>query len=329
MTEKRSEKISRREALKKIGIGAGFIAGASILGWDHISRFLNKTLNKEKYEDLLPKLINDLKKEFVHIDQSLDPEKWSSAIYKACEKNQFPINNENLGIIISILIHESGFRIDKRIFNKIPSPGEMDVNNFLGKKIKTAGPMQINVSYVMEDRGVDYEEALSIINDIEGGMFYGVKYLKEISQIYSKVEDIELRTLCMFTDYNAGAYASRNCAIQDFLNRFSNVKLKEDGLIKDETKKVLKNFIEEKKDFFNLNSEEIDENLKYLGKDSLIYTNTWKLLEKYNSKPFLPIPANVPIRKFLPREDSSKEYGENRFKDYLKIMEILKKYEEE
>ena len=109
-----------------------------------------------------------------------------------------------------------------------------------GKKLTSVGAMQININTAMaiarsEGMSSSFTEE-NLYHDLltkEGGLEYGVKYLKSIIDVYapegiSNKEEAQL----IFSDYNAGLYKSRNAAFQLWINEIIK-KGKSSGLYSD------------------------------------------------------------------------------------------------
>lgn len=181
------------------------------------------------------------------------------------------------------------------------------------------GPMQIQViiaqklaqqKYNQEYSDEEMRERLYTLND---GILYGTLNLKNIISIYSnnfRKELIQKEIEFIVSDYNAGTDASRNAAFQNQLNeinlnlKFSNTRLKEDGILGDKTLQILGQFLVEEKRT-DLIGKEINTEIRNLVKEksgsiidakipNLIYTNAvgtklsveryvQRSLEKYNN----------------------------------------------
>ena len=82
--------------------------------------------------------------------------------------------------------------------------------------------MQVNIQDVMTQENIAYQEALKKISTKGEGVGYGIKYLKKIIGLYQDISNDELRLKCIFADYNAGLFTSRNASIQVVLNKMLN-----------------------------------------------------------------------------------------------------------
>lgn len=293
-------------------------------------------------ESELGKKIKEILDSF-DIKTSIDYDVWASAINKAIkeewigdvfskeQENQnktegfdFKENKElhkRVAIVLAIIKKESNFINPNEIkdFQTIPT----------NPQATTAGVMQVDVSRVTEEADLDIDlNSLKVLSTLEGGIKYGVKYLAKIADIYKDLEDEELKIQCIFADYNAGAFASRNTAIQRFLNKQTNANLEEDGYIRGQTINALQNFFTQKN--LEINVEKDLEGR--LGKKDLEETETWKKMEEINQMKLLPVLPKAQRKQGLLRriikgkiESTSKDYAKNVFSDYKDILKILEK----
>lgn len=292
---------------------------------------------KKEYSNFLSYIIDEIKNnDAFKIDKKIDSEEWARAVLNTLEKNNFDLfskdidsQDENLlagdlkkksAMVLAIILRESSFSERK---------------DFDGK---TLGSMQVNYEYAKEEEskkeeGLNENDLKKYLETKEGGVFYGVKYLAKIAEIYKDLEDEELKLKCIFADYNAGAFASRNASIQKFLNDKHNAGLKIDGLIGEKTKEKLKEFLLDN----GITEEEYNSDFKFgaLSSIDLVNTKSWKKMQDLNNGLLLPVVPETTIktkgvkglaRRIFGAEESSREYSDKIFYYYSKILEIVNKH---
>lgn len=101
---------------------------------------------------------------------------------------------------------------------------------------KTLGAMQVSVSKAMElaakyeGKQIPERQMRDILNTREGGLKYGLYYMKEVLASHEKEGPLDEQNVKFaFLDYNMGAFSARNAGIQAALNRFPDIKLDLDG----------------------------------------------------------------------------------------------------
>ncbi len=320
--------MNRGDFLKTTATIVGGMGVASTTG-DYASQFLHNIIEEDKGKNLAG-IIEKMKKEFPHNAQWENSDKWAKIIENAFEKNNFPFTDENVGIVLTTIAHESGFRDLPRAYSEAITPSEKTISDLDILEVRTSGPMELSASHVMKEENLDLESSIDKLNKPEEGVFYGVKHLKLLTQIYSKVEDVDLRLKCIFADYNAGEYASRNAGLQRFLNKYLDFDLREDGLLLGDTKKAFLELlvVSQNKD---LCEEDVMNDLNKSLTSDLEHTNTWLFSESLNHRKIDPIPADRPVlgvtgvlKKIFVGYDNSRGYAEERFKEFGKIINILK-----
>lgn len=122
--------------------------------------------------------------------------------------------------------------------SQISELGGVDVKNIVNE-VKTLGSMQVHLDYALAHAKnplmSSKELALQILDNRKSGLYFGIKRLYEVDY-----ENPAYR----FSDYNAGAFSSRNTAYQFMLMKLSGQKLTLDGDLlnykgKSQTKAVL------------------------------------------------------------------------------------------
>jgi len=319
--------ISRRSFVKIAAVATGVMATGT-LSYDNISRFL-RGLSAPEYKDFLSRVIEDIKQAFPRVDQWAPSKEFSTAIYQGFTENKldkFPFTPENLGLVLTLIAHESGFRTSSRVDSRLPGLTEDRLKGLGLQQPQTGGPMEVDILWVMEEEGLTYDEAYERVSDITGGIYFGIKRLAKLMQIYSSVDNPELKMLCILADYNAGPYASRNAGIQRFLNDFTDSNFRENGLISDVTMEAIKKLMAERG--APIKEKDAVADLRKRFSDNLYDTRVWQALAEYNGGPLPPVPADKPIlgkvKRAISTEDSSRQYADKRLEEFRKIMEILK-----
>jgi len=166
---------------------------------------------------------------------------------------------------------------------------------------ETLGSMQLDVdtaidlAWEYDETGYDDNEMRDILYDMEGGVYYGVLYLKEIVDAYTTDKDERLNeenVKFIAADYQAGPYTSRNAALQKQLNELTGSNLALDGKIGPKTVKVINDFLEGRgrKEFINKNIISLS---KGEGLESLQAYNFIKetYREEYDEPEYAMIPS--------------------------------------
>src|SRR3989344_2797097 len=284
--------INRRRALKIMGGATAAVAAGIVVGGDKVSQKIRESSNVDIAEGL-PSVIEQMKRLFSDIDQKAKPEEWSAIIYEQCVKNQLPPTEENICIILTLLGSESGFRASPRIIDSWVTPSEKLLAKSGILKPKTSGPMQVNIQDVMDQESIGYEEALKKISTKGEGVGYGVRYLKKIIDLYEGVSDNELRLKCIFADYNAGLFTSRNAGIQVVLNKILNSSLREDGLLFSETEREIERLFLSHN--IPITKEQIKEDLAHKASSEFTNSKVWQAIKELNGGSMPVIPSDIRI----------------------------------
>lgn len=336
--------LSRRKFLKIVG--GAFIGAATadtILrggGYDKASQILYEHFGKENYTESLAKVIEALKPLFPTIDQWVNSQEWAEAIHEACDKNKLEPTIENLAILLTLIIAESGFRTSPRIVDLWLTPSENTLESTGLLEPKTSGPMELSNRYIMADENISYEEALEKSSTVKGGIFYGTKHVKMLLDTYAEKSDSHETILrSFFADYNAGAFASRNAGLQRAINEVSGSTLREDGLLllpKNEQGELpqtqsitaLENLFAHEK--FNITHDQLIADLQSQLSRDLEKTETWKVVKQLYAKEIPLVPADRPVLGFLGFAkkrisgiNTSREYSEERMKEFVQILEVM------
>jgi len=205
--ERSGGKISRGGFLKALGTSLVVVATGGVFRKIEELQREAALSQPEKYKDPLANIIREIQREFPDTNWSADPEKWAEAIKNGFEKANLPKNEENLGIVLTLIQASSGFRETAPIFSQASNLSETALRKV--KEQWTAGPMEVNYDYVIalerkEGVVLTKEEALRRLNSIDDGVFYGISMLKEILSFYQDIPEKELRLKCVFADWNAG-----------------------------------------------------------------------------------------------------------------------------
>lgn len=316
-------------------VGERFVQG----GYDSISRFLYKKFGEKNYDQPLARVIENLKQIHPQIDQWIDSDEWAKGIAEACSKNKIEPTLENLGIVLTLVSHESGFRTSARVVDTWASPVESVVKATGLVQPRTSGPMELSNKFIMADENVSYEQAVKMLQTIKGGLFYGVKHLKGLQENYSKKPDKhEVVLQCIFADYNAGAFASRNAGLQRVINELANSQLREDGLLlrpKNSNNKLTESLTQkavlELFGKFNINfaKSDVERDLSLQLSSDLEKTATWREIQKLYKRIIPLVPANRPVlgvvgvaKKTITGIDNSRDYSVARMREFQTIIEL-------
>lgn len=337
--------ISRRKLL--IGAGAlGAAWGADKLvrrgGYDAISGFLYKKFGHKNYEQPLARVIENLKLVYPEIDQWINSKDWAEGIAEACAKNNVEPTIENLGMILTLVSHESGFRTSPRVIDAWATPFESVVKATGLVQPRTSGPMELSNRYIMVDEKVSYEEAVKRSSTIKGGLFYGVRHLKRLQDTYAaKPDKHEIVLQSIFADYNAGPFASRNAGLQRAVNELSGSRLREDGLLllpkdkqgkagESQTQKAIFDLFQ--KQNITISKADIEQDLNLQLSSDLEKTETWKIIQKLSQKDIPLVPADRPVlgavgvaKKAISGIGNSREYSVARMKEFEEIIKLANK----
>ena len=158
------------------------------------------------------------------------------------QKNQLPLTQENLCLILAIIGAESGFRASPRVVDFWMTPSEKFVGKLGIMKSKTSGAMEITVQDIMDREKIGYNEALEEISIIQAGIGFGIEHLKKIL-IFIKIFrmtifDLSVFLLIIMLDF----FTSRNTGVQIILNKIGNFALREDGLLFSQTEQAIKSY---------------------------------------------------------------------------------------
>lgn len=100
----------------------------------------------------------------------------------------------------------------------------------------TLGAMQVNVGKAVElaakyeGKNIPERQMRDILNTREGGLKYGLLYMKEVLSSHEKEGPLDEQNVKFaFLDYNMGAFSARNAGIQTALNKFPGIRLDVDG----------------------------------------------------------------------------------------------------
>ena len=168
----------------------------STRGYDRISQKIREFSNTYVQEGL-PNVIEKMKTLYPAIDQWAKPEEWSAVIYEQCKKNQLPLTQENLCLILAIIGAESGFRASPRVVDFWMTPSEKFVGKLGIMKSKTSGAMEITVQDIMDREKIGYNEALEEISIIQAGIGFGIEHLKKLL-IFIKIFRMTIFDLSVF-----------------------------------------------------------------------------------------------------------------------------------
>ncbi len=318
------KKIGRRTAL------AGLITAGAYLGifkWNYVKRYQHQQERKE-YPTGLAGVIEGIKDEYVFIDQDADPQVWSDEIEKAFANSGLERNSETLGIVLSLITAESGFRNVPLAYDYSSIIDEDGVG--LVKGASTGGPMELAYAHIMESEQILYDQAKEQMKNIEIGLKFSYIHLRSIVQAYKNVEDSVVRLKCIFADWNSGTFSSRNAGLQSAVSSLSKEKLKLDGLLGNKSNSLIKGLLQS----HGISIDSVDDDLSNNRKPTFNETHTWKSIESLYGKPIEPIPANTPVlgaygylKKATTGVGSSEEFAEARYEEYKTIQELMKKFE--
>ena len=319
--------MNRRNFLKKIGfIGLGTMASVAV--FDRVSQKIREIVDAE-YSLCLAKTIEQVKRFFPEVDQWSDSEEWANDILTAFEKSNLKITDENIGIVLTLIRSSSGFRSDPRSIDFIPTLPEQFFHQIGIKSPKTSGPMETSVQFVIEKKGVGYEEALVLLAKRLEGLELGIAFLKSVIEEYANVKDTKKRLLCIFADYNAGRGASKRAGIQAHVARLSGKNIERDGVFGNETIDAIDDIF--KKNDIPIFRKDIISELKDDRAD-LIKTSTYKKLcelAQFDSLQPQVATTRVPgvigfLKESLTGVRTAKDYAEKRWKEYENILATIK-----
>ena len=174
-------------------------------------------------------------------------------------------------------VYEQFYDNNKNEISKITTEKEFDefIDNhifslFLNKfRPQTIGSMQLNIDKAIEiaeksedSYTEDYteKEMRAVLYTLNGGIFYGTLYSKEILEIYFDDLNTEYDSDILqfaFADYHTGLFSSRNAALQKQLNKLMGTSLDLDGDIGPKTLEVIEAFVDEEHVSRNLDKDAV------------------------------------------------------------------------
>jgi len=334
-SKKTGGRLSRRDFLKLSGTAALAAAagsvGKGILEDDFHGR-------KETYDEPLANSINRIlnSKEFPGIELDADPQEWSNAIINGFIISGLPQTKENIGIVLTLIRVSSGFRPAPPVMGEIPIVSEEVLEPL--KKQWTAGPMEVNYEYVGNLLGYSKEqierkkdELINRINTVDEGVYFGISMLKDILEYYKDIPDERQRLSCVFADWNAGIGLSVRAGFIDTVSKLTGVSIRNTGrlLLKDEKTDRIP-LVDAIVNNFHMEEGSVMSDLEK-PTNEINNTNTWKFVEEKLGRKIAPVPADLEVpgalgqmKEILFKESSSKEYAENRVKEYQKISDLIK-----
>lgn len=317
--------VTRRDFLEK---AAGAAVGALMAGgYDRISHGVRE-LSNPKVEGVLPNVIEKMKRLHPEFSQWDKPEDWAEAIKKKCEENKFPATDENRCLILTLIGAESGFRDSPRVVGSWATPSEKFMEEIRILKPRTGGPMNVSIREVMEQDKISYDKALKEVSTFQNGIGYGIRHLKKVVDLYKDIRDDNLRLKCIFADYNAGLFTSRNAGVQVVLEKMGSPVSRKDGLLSEETEQAIEKLFS--KYNIPITVGQIKEDLTHKADYNFPDTQTWKEIAKLNKGDMPLAPADSPVlglpgimKRVLTGVGSSKDFAEHRLTEFNQIMKLI------
>lgn len=327
-TKSKSPRISRRRFLQLSAGVASVVLGE--FSADTVLRII-RSLTPVQTTEPLAGAISQIQTTYPEVEHFSSPESWSKAIKENCEAAKLPLTQENLAIILTIIRTESGFRAIPRAFDMSPSPTEQDIA-FIHKP-NTSGPMEVNVRYVMDTEHLSYDQAMARINSTEGGLKYGIRFLKKIIDQYQDVANSENKLLCIFADWNSGPGHSRLAGFQVALNKATDSSIRPTGYLLAENPQHILSSTQKALAKLNLGLSAAQVLADFTQGES--DQTSFKDTQTYQAVvarlgPIEPTPADAPVlgvvgvlKKLLTNIDSSAEYAQARLKEYREISQMI------
>ncbi len=311
---------------KMLGWPLGIMAAATLtyLKWDKLAQWKRQWERKEVPAGLAG-VIERIKDLYANVDQDADPTDWARAIEKSFQEADIPMNSENLGIVLTLIAAESGFREVPRVYDYSPLISEDELRK-TDHAPRTGGPMELSYQHVQDRENISYDEAVKIVNSMEGGLKYGLLHLKDIMEAYESELDPTLKRSYIFADWNAGVYHSRNAGLQDQINRLSGTNLELDGILGEQSVKAIATLVAEQ----GVAELQVAEDLSHAKSSEFTETKTWQAIENLAGKPITPIVAKVKVlgwygdlKKATTGVGDSKEFSKMRMKEFEEIRQVM------